>query len=204
MISKEEIEQRRTSDQLKGFVAEVRERVRSNPDEYRRAQKGEGLYNDFVKEIIPLSRFAHLLYPPDTLFLPVLGNQGYDVEVFDSTGNPIDKIEIAKPHDGHAKAVDNKLVVDRGFGQIRIHDFGGQLEELTPWIADTAKDKSLKDYGDCTLVIVAVTDPPFDVELPKLEEHCIEFVEKLKSITFLAKRTFLAVPALEKCFKIRG
>jgi hypothetical protein len=202
MITKTEIEQRRTSEELRSFIADVRERVRSDPDESRRARRGEGVYNVFVNELIPLSHFAHLLYPPETLFLPVLGNQGYDVQVFDGAGNPIDKIEIAKPHDGHARAKDNKLVEDRGFGQITVHDMGGQLESLEPWIAYTAENKSFKDYRDCTLVIVAATDPPFDEELPILKKHCAELVEELKKITFRARRTFLAVPPLGKCFKI--
>jgi hypothetical protein len=43
MISEAEIEQRRTSDQMKSYVEEVRERVESNPDELKRARRGEGL-----------------------------------------------------------------------------------------------------------------------------------------------------------------
>lgn len=202
MITEEEIEQRRTSDQLKSFVEEVRKRVESDPDELQRARRGKGLYKVFVNELMPLARFAHLLYSPETLFLPVLGNQGYDVEVFDGQGNPIDRIEIAKPHDGQAQAEDNRLVNERGFGKTRVYDFGGQLDALAPWIADTAENKSLKDYGDCTLVFVAAIDPPFDEELSVLEQRSIEIVEKMGKMAFRAKRAFLAVPSLNKCFEI--
>ncbi|CCE24042.1 hypothetical protein [Methylotuvimicrobium alcaliphilum] len=204
MILEAEIEQYRTSDQLKSFVEEVRDRVESDPDELQRARRGEGLYKAFVNEVMPLSQFAHLLYSPETLFRPVLGNQGYDVEVFDGQRNPIDRIEIAKPHDGQAEAEDNRLVAVRGFGQTRVYDLGGQLDALAPWIADTAENKSLKDYSDCTLVIVAATDPPFDEELPVLEQRSIEIVEQLGKMAFRAKRAYLAVPSLNKCFKIEG
>lgn len=202
MISAVEIEQRRTSDQLRAFVKEVRERVESCPEELRRAQNGEGRYREFINEVWPLSQFAHLLYPPETLFLPVLGNQGYDVEVFDEEGEPLDKIEIAKPHDGQANAENNRLLNERGFGHIRVCDFGGQLDALKPWIASTAEDKALKDYSDCTLVLVALTDPPFDEELPTLEQQCVEFAHRLKQMAYRAKRAFLAVPSLDKCFEI--
>jgi hypothetical protein len=204
MISKAEIEQRRTSNQLNSFIEEVRKRVESDPDELQRARRGEGLYKAFVDEVMPLSRFAHLLYAPETLFLPVLGNQGYDVIVFDGQKKPCDRIEIAKPHDGQASAKDNRLVNERGFGQTRVYDFGSQLDALAPWIAETAENKSLKDYGDCTLVLVADIDPPFDEELPVVEQRSIEIVEKLGKMTFRAKRAFLAVPSLNKCFEIAG
>lgn len=187
---------------MRAFVKEVRERVELDPEELRRAQNGEGLYRVFVNEVWPLSQFAHLIYPPETLFLPVLGNQGFDVDVFDKEGNPVDRIEIAKPHDGQLKANDNRLLNERGFGHIRVCDLGGQLDALTPWIVDTAEKKSLKDYSDCTLVLVAATDPPFDEELPILEQRCIEFVQTLRSMAYRAKRAFLAVPSLDKCFKI--
>ncbi|OEY67516.1 hypothetical protein [Marinobacter sp. X15-166B] len=204
MISTVEIEQRRTSDQLKTFVKDVRKRIESCPGELRRAQNGEGRYREFINEVWPLSQFAHLLYPPGTLFLPVLGNQGYDVEVFDEEGEPLDKIEIAKPHDGQANAENNRLLNERRVGHIRVCDFGGQLDALKPWIASTAENKSLKDYSDCTLVLVALTDPPFDEELPILEQRCIEFVQRLKQMAYRAKRAFLAVPSLDKCFEIQG
>lgn len=204
MIAKAEIEQRRTSDELKSFVEEVRKRVESDSDEFRRACCGEGLYKAFVDEVIPLSQFAHLLYPTETVFLPVLGNQGYDVEVFDGQKNLIDRIEIAKPHDGQRKAEDNRVVNERGFGQIKIFDLGGQLDPLVPWIAKTANKKSLKDYSDCTLVIVAAIDPPFDEEMHVLEQRAIEIVKELGNMAFLAKRAFLAVPALTKCFEIES
>ena len=203
MISKEEIEQRRTSEELISFVQEVRERVNSDANELRKARSREGLYKEFVDEVIPLSQFAYLLYAEDTLFLPVLGNQGYDVEVFDNDNNLIDKIEIAKPHDGRGMAEDNRLVNNRGFGQINILDFGGQLDPLKPWIAKSAEKKSLKDYSDCTLVFVAAMDPPFDEELPTLKKRVEEMVEELTQMEYLAKRAFFAVPALNACFPIK-
>ena len=76
------------------------------------------------------------------------------------------------------------------------------MAPLTPWIIDIAKRKSIKDYSDCTLVLVAASDPPFDMELPVFEKHCERVVDELKKITFRAKRTFLSVPALDKCFRI--
>jgi len=202
MISRMEIEQCRTSIQLRNFVKEVRKRVESDPEELLRARNGEGLYREFVNEVWPLSQFAHLLYPAETLFLPVLGNQGYDVDVFDKEGESLDRIEIAKPHDGQAKAYSNRLLNERGFGHIQVCDFGGQLDALAPWIADTARNKSLKDYSDCTLVLVAAIEPPSNEELPTIEQRCVEVVQRLRRMDFRAKRAFLAVPSLDKCFEL--
>ncbi|WP_370052843.1 hypothetical protein [Neptunomonas sp.] len=140
MILKAEIEQFRTSAELKSFVEEVRRKVESDSDELQRARKSEGLCKVFVAEVMSLSQFSHLLYPAETTFLPVLGNQGYDVEVFDAQKNLIDRIEIAKPRDGQVEAEDSCLVNDRGLGKM----------------------------------------------------------------VLLAKRAFLAVPVLNKCFEIEG
>lgn len=204
MISVADIERRRTADQLRAFLADVRTRVQMERSELMRARSGEGLYGKFANEVIPLSQFANLLYPPDTLFLPVLGNQGYDVEVFDGDGNSSDKTEIAKPHDGRADAVDSRLLNERGFGEMRIYDFGGQLDSLAPWIARTAANKSLKDYGDCTLVFVASMDEPFDAEVPLIAQRAEEFARRLGKMVFRARRAFLAVPSLNRCFPIEG
>ena len=204
VISSADIEQCRTSEQLKRFVAEVRARVESDPEEMRRARRKEGLYRRFVNEIIPLSQFTHLLYEQETKFLPVLGSQGFDAEVFDRGGQLIDRVEIAKPHDGHAEALDNKLLEDRGIGGVRIYDYGGQLDAVANWIAETARNKSAKDYSDCTLVIVAAIDPPFEEELVEVEGRSRELVAELEKTTFNARRAFLAIPVLDKCLEIGG
>ena len=204
VISSDEIEQCRTSEQLKHFVADVRERVESDPEQMQRALRKEGVYRQFVNEIIPLSQFSHLLYDENTKFKPVLGNQGFDVEVFDRKGRRIDHIEIAKPHDGYTEAKDNKLLEDHGIGKIRAYKYGGQLDAIASWIDETVQKKSDKDYSDCTLVIVAAIDPPYEEESPEVKRRSEELVANLKKTSFNAKRVFLAIPALDECFEIGG
>ena len=202
MILAKEIEQRRTADQLKLFVEEVRDRVEADKSELRIARKGSGLYRMFIDEVIPLSQFAHLIYPSDTFFQPVIGSQGFDVKVYDGAETLIDRVEIAKPHDGYAEACDDRLVEEHGLGKVRVCDLGGQLDELAPCVTKKANDKSMKDYSDCTLVFVVATLPPFEEEQRNIEIRALELVEKLNGMMFKAKRAFLAVPALDKCYAI--
>lgn len=204
MITQEEIEQPRTPDQLRQFVAEVRKRVESDRNELKKARRMEGLYKMFVDEVIPLTLAADFLCGKEDRLIPVHGSQGYDVVVMDPVGNEIDKIEIAKPYDGKADADDLKLVEERGFGDIKIHTLGDGLSAVAAHILTTARKKSLKDYRDCTLLIAGVIAPPFDCEIEPLEAAAELLKVELQSIKYLAKRVILVVPPLDKCYVVQG
>lgn len=204
LINFSDIEKPRSSSELKEFVQRVKDSVCLDSIETQKATKGVGMYKAFVDEIIPLSQFAELLYSPDLKFLPVIGNQGFDVLVKDASGEILDKIEITNPHDGDFEAEDKRLAKSTGSGNVRVCDLGGQLKFLEKFIFQTAKKKALKDYRDCTLVFVASTLPPFDFELEILEEHCKKLTEQFAKYPFKAKRVVLFSTSLKKCFVIES
>lgn len=194
----------RTPTELRQFVADTRARVEADPNELKIARSKTGLYKMFVDEIMPLAIAADYLCEEDDRLKPVHGNQGYDVEVINRAGTVKGKVEIAKPYDGKANAEDLRLLESRGYGQIKIHDLGTGLLEVAARILRTAKDKSLKDYSDCTLLLAAVIAPPFDCELQPLAKSAELLCEDLKSITYLAKRVILVVPPLRRCYVVQG
>ena len=161
IITVESIQQRRSPIALREFVDHVRDAVRSDTSELKFGLRMKGLYNGFIKEIVPLSRFAAQAYPETYRIQPVLGNQGYDAFVFDETGTEVDRVEMTKPHDGEARAADAKLVVNRGYGRFREQDPGDDFNELVSFVLDTCKKKAQKDYGNCTLVVAIDPQPPF-------------------------------------------
>lgn len=204
MITQEEIERQRTPAKLRQFIAEVRERVESNPDELKRARRKTGLYKMFVDEIMPLALAADHLCDQTDYLQPVRGNQGCDVVVLDAEGIQKDKIEIAKPYDGKTNADDVRLPEKRGFGNIKIQDLGAGLSEVAALILATARQKSVKDYSDCTLLIAGIIAPPFDCELEPLEKAADLLKTELQSMRYRAKRVILAVPPLQKCCVVQG
>ena len=204
LITKEELEKRRTPSQLQEFVANVRKRVEADSEQLRLGRRKKGLYKEFVDEIVPLADFAPHIYPDDVFLQPVIGNQGYDAIVFDNSGAEIDRIEIAKPYDGKKVSKDNDLLEDRGYGAINIYDlgFGEELEMLASWIDRSANSKALKDYSDYTLVIVAALESLPHEEIAATERRAEILQAKLSTVRFRAKRVFLAVPALKRCYEI--
>jgi hypothetical protein len=204
MVTPEQVETARTPEELRRFVAEVRAQVDANPTELQVAREKKGIYKTFVDEIIPLSQAADYLCGPEGRLKPVLGNQGYDVIVLDKNGISKGRVEIGKPYDGKAVADDAKLLKERGFGKVRVGELGSGLLEIAARILHTAKDKSIKDYSDCTLMIVESVLPPMDIERQLLSDSADELAKELRGIRYNANKVIFVVPALQKCYEIQG
>ena len=135
-------------------------------------------------------------YPETYIIEPVLGNQGYDAIVYDQAGHECDRIEIKKPHDGLERAMDGRLIIERGYGRVKCWRPGDELEPIVPFVLRTCKDCSVKDYSDCTLLVVLPVLEPFDV--PEFEERFSETLAKLTEqvagFHLRAKRVLLFIP----------
>lgn len=151
----------------------------------------KGYYTEFLDEIRPLAHFAQQQYPETYQIEPILGNQGYDVIVYDDFGKECERLELTRPHDGAAVATDAALVVERGYGEVSISQPGNEFERLVPVVASTCKNKALKDYNDCTLVIYISPEPPFRGFESRFADTLNRLITLLTSITFKAKRVVL-------------
>ncbi len=200
MINQKEIEQPRTPAELRQFVAKIKVQVEADPDELKIARRKVGLHKMFVDEIIPLSLAADHICESHDLLQPIVSNQGYDVIVLTQDGSIKGKVEIVKPYDGKANAEDVKLLEKRGYGEIKIRDIGAGLTEIAARIIKTAEKKSIKDYSDCTLLIVGVITPPFDCELEPLAKAAELLCEDLKKLKYIAKQVIFVVPPLPQCY----
>ena len=203
MVTQAEIERPRTPAELRQFVADTRAQVEVDAKQLQIARRHTGLYKMFVDEIIPLSLAAEHLCAPTDRLKPVYGNQGYDVLVLDFQGKVKEKVEIAKPYDGKARAEDVRLLEQRGYGAFHIQELGAGLLEVAARILKTAKEKSVKDYSDCTLLIAGVISPPFDCEIDSLTKSAELLCEDLKRFSYIAKRVILVVPPLQQCFIVQ-
>lgn len=165
----------------------------ANIEERRRGILKRDLCKQFLDELVPLSCFALWAYPETWEIQWVAGNQGFDARVFDENGREADRVEIATPHDGASEARDARLVVGRGYGDVRVGTPGDEIDSLVPHVLRTCMEKAQKDYSDCTLVIAIEPEPSFESMRLLRERQLCALSDRLAAVPFKAKRAFLLV-----------
>lgn len=194
-LSSDELQQPRTPPELLAFVESVRERAKTD-DELRKAgHLRTGYLKEFFDEVVPLARFTVAVYPEDHTVRYVLGNQGFDAEVFDAEGRLVERVEIANPVDGQSIAEAGQELAQFGFGGLRLGEPGDDLEELIPIIERTASKKALKVYSDAAVVFNVCACPAFE----GFEKHYEEQAARIRCIVatagLFAKRVFIMFPS---------
>ncbi|MBI5675775.1 MAG: hypothetical protein HZC48_08145 [Nitrospirae bacterium] len=202
MITKEDIEKSRSPRGLRQFVCYRKKKVRQVRSERHAAILRKGIYNYFIKEIVPLSIFALKAYPNSYRVELIHGNQRYDAIVRDSCGNVIDYVELTFPDDWKAEANDAKLIVSRGYGKFDSHSPGEDIDRLGKFIHDVCLKKAKKDYSDCSLVIVIAFWPPSERERHLYSRKIRQILTQVQSISFKAKRVFLLLLEQHKILKV--
>jgi len=185
---------RRTSAELDAFVEKVRLHVRTNRTEFEAGMNKRGLYKEFLNEVQPLCAFASATYPADFTVQPIIGNQGYDAIVFDSTGQEYEKLEFARPHDGASAANAARQVVSRGHSDAEITDYRDPLGSFIPYMRTTAKAKSQNDYGGITLVFILAAPPPLAGTESIYSNQIIEIKNIIEENSFKASKVLLFIP----------
>lgn len=113
--------------------------------------------------------------------------------MFDAAGREVERIEIALPHDGEWEAEDARRLVKRGYGKARVWSSGEDIDELRPFVMDTASKKALRDYGEATLVF-ALNIVPFAVSHDHPRETKLQALfADLARISFSAGRVRVLV-----------
>jgi len=204
MITKKDIEKPRCPRGLRQFVCYHKEKLRAITTERHAAIQRQGIYNVFIKEIIPLSIFALKTYPNTCRVEPILGNQGYDAIVRDTHGNIIDYVELTFPDDWESEAKDAKLVVSRGYGKCDVYAPGEDIERLCKFIQDVCLKKAKKDYSNCTLVIVIAFWGPSKQFRNLYSREIRKVITHVQSVSFKAKRVFLLLLEQHKILKVYG
>lgn len=190
-----EIQRSRTPGELLAFVESIWECARNDNDLRRAGHLRSGYLKKFFDEIMPLARFAAAVYPANFTVRPVLGNQGYDAEVFDTEGHLFERVEMANPVDGQARAATGRELAEHGFGGLHVGDPGDDLEELLPIIQHTAAKKAIRDYSDATVVFNISALPPFKGFEERHEEQVARIRNAIATTDFRAKRVFLMLPS---------
>lgn len=196
LISKDEMQKRRTPQELLEYVECAEKAVASlsaTDSEFERAKRQQGDYKKFIKEIRPLSWFAVKQYPNTYTVQPELSNDGFDAIVFDDTGKEHERIEMTFPHDGQEVRLDaedflkTKRAKLRGFKP----ESGYGFDELLPFVERTCRNKARKDYSSCTIVVFVAVWPPLAGFEGQWECQLKKMTGCLSGIQFKAKRVFL-------------
>lgn len=195
VLSVEEIQQRRTPSELLAFVESVWERAKTDAELRTAGHLRNGYLKVFFDEVVPLSKFAAARYPSDYSVCPVIGNQGYDAEIYDERGHLFERVEIANPVDGYAIAKAGRDLAEDGIAGFRVGDPGDDLEDLISIIERTALNKSIKDYSDSTVVFNVSAIPAFEGFESRHEEQLERIRRALASTEFCAKCVYVMFPA---------
>lgn len=191
MISKRDLQTPRTPSELSAYVLRLKETVRTDPEEFKKALLKEQLYKEFLDELVPLSCFALLEYPEDHLIELVLGNQGHDAIVYDADKTEVDRVELTCPQNGREKAMNRRRVVERGFSEVQVGEPGFDFEALIPHVLKTCQAKALKVYRECSLVVAIEPMHPFEGFEQAFDYKVGELVSQMRKIEFQAKRVYL-------------
>ena len=76
-ISVEELEIARSPLEFRDYVLNKKIEISDEENERHLAILKKGLYKQFQEEIMPLSLYGIIKYPPTYTIQPVLGNQGF-------------------------------------------------------------------------------------------------------------------------------
>jgi hypothetical protein len=201
-MSRREIEKPRSPRGLRKFVCCRREKVNKSTAARHAAIQRKGLYNVFIKEIVPLSIFSLKAYPNSWRVEPVLGNQGYDAIVRDQQGNIVDYVELTFPDDWEAESRDAKLISSRGYGACDVSAPGADVERLYKFIQAVCLKKAQKDYSNCTLVIVIAFWPPPKQFRALYMRKVRAAVNQVRTFSFKAKRVFLLLLEQHKIIEV--
>lgn len=201
MISKHDIETPRSPRGLRQFVTRRIKKIRGIREARHKAILKKGIYKVFSDEIIPLSIFCLKNYPNTYWVKPVIGNQGYDAIIEDNKGRVIEYVELTIPHDGATDADDSRLVVKRTYGKTDVYKPGENLTRMFSTIIKTCNKKSLKDYSDCSLVVIVNFITVSNQEKLYLT-HIDDLINKIKTIPFKANKVYLLVMPYRKLFSV--
>ncbi|MFC1656084.1 hypothetical protein ACFL3C_04385 [Patescibacteria group bacterium] len=189
MLSKKDLEKLRSPKQLKQFVFDTYDLIKSDLKLRKEARLKKELYKYFVEELYPFSIFASVHYDEKCLCKPIIGNQGYDAEIYLSD-KVVDKVEISWAIEGLEDYKIAKALNKQGYSEMEVvDDFTKQ--KASRLCLENMKKKALKDYSDCTLLLVYDEYPGFSIENRESAKLITDLVVEAKNINFKAKGVYL-------------
>lgn len=209
MVTKQDLETKRTPEDLHTFVQSTLDLIRNNQDKRKEVRLKKILYKELIEEIYPFSIFCKLKYEGiKVLCQPILGNQGYDAIIETENGEAVEKVELSWPIDGQKNHSDALALNKKGHTRLEIRDVNDSAprDEVIERILKKAKDKALKDYlssEGSSLIFVLDIAPHFGMKTIEHPDEIEYLIQKLREIPFKVKNVYLLLLPMQKLVELR-
>lgn len=209
MITKDDLEIKRTPDELSAFVDSTFNAIRADENVRKIARLRKPPYKELIEEVYPLSVFCSLKYSNNpVLCSPVIGNQGFDAVIESPQGQLVEHIELSWPINGQKAHYTAKELNEKGITKLEIRDVNdpSPRDEIIERIVNKAKDKALKDYSTAqgsSIVFMLDTAPYFGMSKIEYPDDISRLVERIRNIEFKASNVYLLLLPLKELIEIK-
>jgi hypothetical protein len=209
MISKHDLEIKRTPDELSAFVKSTFDAIRADENTRKTARLRKPPYKELIEEVYPLSVFCSLKYSNNgVLCSPVIGSQGFDAVIESPQGDLVEHVELSWPIDGQKAHFAAKELNENGVTKLEIRDVNdpSPRDAIIERIVNKAIDKALKDYSTdkgSSIVFMVGTAPYFGMSKIEYPDDIGRLVESIKNISFKVSNVYLLLLPLKELIEIK-
>lgn len=209
MITVDDLQLKRTPEELDRFVASTFESVRADDNIKKIARLKKPPFKELIEEVYPLSIFCNIKYQgSDVKCYSVIGNQGYDAKIETDAGEPIENIEFTWPIDGQAAHIHALQLNNKGHTKAEVWDVDDntQRSQIIELIIRVANDKALKNYDEpegSSLVFVLNIAPYFGMHQVENKDDIESLVQQLKQIKYKVKSIYLLLLPINELINIK-
>ena len=209
MITKDDLETKKTPDDLYAFVESTFESILTNAEEKKVARLRKPPYKELIEEVYPLSIFCKQKYQDKPVLVqPVVGNQWYDAKIETIKGEPVENIELSWPIDGQKENYEAVQLNEKGHTKLEMWDVNdnSQRQQIIERIIVKANDKALKDYSTTegsSLIFVLDIAPYFGMQKIENPDEIEYLKQKLKEISFKVTNVYLLLLPIKELIEIQ-
>lgn len=209
MITKQDLEEKRTPAGLSKFVESTFDSIRSVEEKKHAARRRKQPYKELIEEIYPLSIFCKLKYKDtNVLCAPVIGSQGFDAIIESECGDLIENIELTWPIDGQKAHTSSEQLNKYGITDVEVWgvDDSRPRDEIIERIINAAKKKSIKDYSTesgSSIVFIVDVAPYFGMQEIEHKDDIDTLVRRLGEIEYKANNAYLLFLPIQKLIQIK-
>lgn len=209
MITKDELELKRSPEDLSIYVDATFESIRSDQNEKELARLKKPPYKEFIEEVYPLSIFCKLKYQKCAVkCYPVIGNQAYDAVIESNSGELLEVVELTWPIDGQKAHFKAKQLNEKGRTDVEVRDVNDNTvtNKIIEHVIETANKKALKDYktpGGSSLVFILDISPYFGMHRVEKTEEIEILKVKLREIEYKVNSVYILLLPINELIEIK-
>ena len=209
MISVDDLQEKRSPEELDEFVRSTFDAIRADDDIRKTARLRKPPFKELIEEIYPLSIFCNVKYKGRNVNCrPVIGNQGFDARIETRDGELVEIVEVTWPIDGQSMRTQVLQLNEKGHTDTEVWDINDNKnrQEIIKRVIEVANKKSIKDYNESegsSLVFVVDIAPYFGMAEIEHPEDIVELKGELAEIDYRVKEVYLLLLPINKLIRIK-